>query len=129
MAQPPYGPSDPYGYGPDAYGGGYGPPQPSVQHHYYGAPPPMMPPTNGMATAALICGIAGIVVCGLASPLAIIFGHISRGQIRRTGEQGDGMALAGLILGYIVTVLWLLVVLFYFGLIAALISSDHASGA
>jgi hypothetical protein len=125
MAQPPYG-SDPYGY--DPYGA-YGAPQPpaSVQHHYYGAPPVMMPPTNGMATAALICGIAGFLLCGLASPLAIIFGHIARGQIRRTGEQGDGMALAGLILGYVVTVFMVLIVLFYFGLIAAIVSSSSTT--
>jgi len=33
--------------------------------------------------------------------LAIPFGHIARSQIRRTGEQGSGVALAGLILGYL----------------------------
>ncbi len=32
---------------------------------------------------------------------AIILGHRARRQIRETGEQGDGMALAGLVLGYI----------------------------
>ena len=32
---------------------------------------------------------------------AIVLGHIARRQIRQTGEAGDGMALAGLILGYV----------------------------
>jgi len=50
--------------------------------------------TNSPAVAAL--------VLGLVFPLlAIPFGRIARSQIRSTGEQGSGMALAGLILGYL----------------------------
>jgi hypothetical protein len=37
----------------------------------------------------------------IASIAAIITGHIARSQIKRSGEQGAGMALAGLILGYV----------------------------
>lgn len=56
--------------------------------------------TSGLAIAALVLGI--VWAYGVGSLLAIIFGHVARGQIRR-GERsgGDGMALAGLILGYI----------------------------
>jgi hypothetical protein len=50
-------------------------------------------PMNVMAVLALIFGLGG----GL---LGIIFGHIARSQIRRTGERGLGMATAGLVLGY-----------------------------
>jgi hypothetical protein len=50
--------------------------------------------TNTMAILALIFGLAG----GL---LGIFFGHIARAQIRRTGEQGWGLATAGLVLGYL----------------------------
>lgn len=50
--------------------------------------------TNGMAIAALICGFTVPLI-------AIPLGHIARSQIRKTGEQGDGLALAGLILGYL----------------------------
>lgn len=52
------------------------------------------PHTNSMAVAALVLGI-------VIAPLAIPVGHIARSQIKRTGEQGNGLALAGLILGYI----------------------------
>ena len=58
------------------------------------------PPTNGMAVTALVCGVASFVV-GITFIPAIIFGHIAQRQIRRTGEQGGGLALAGLILGYV----------------------------
>ncbi|QFG23179.1 DUF4190 domain-containing protein [Actinomadura sp. WMMB 499] len=110
MAQPPY---DPYGYGSqDPYA-----PQPAVQHHHYGPPP--APPTNGMATAAMVCGLIGIVFCGFTSILAIIFGHVAQSQIRRTGEGGSGMATAGLVMGYIVTALWAAIWIFYIVVIAA----------
>jgi peptidyl-prolyl cis-trans isomerase B (cyclophilin B) len=56
-----------------------------------------------MAIAALICGL-------LFAPLGIIFGHISLSQIRRTGEQGRGLAIAGLVLGYLLTALTVLAV-------------------
>lgn len=59
-------------------------------------------PTNALAIAALVCGI-------VFAPLGIIFGHISLSQIKRTGEQGRGLALTGLILGYAITVLTVLV--------------------
>jgi zinc transporter ZupT len=50
--------------------------------------------TNTSAILALVFGIAG----GL---LGIIFGHIALSQIKRTGEEGRGLAIAGLVLGYI----------------------------
>ncbi|MFC8934238.1 DUF4190 domain-containing protein [Rhodococcus sp. NPDC057135] len=55
--------------------------------------------TNSLAIAALVCGF-------VFAPLAIVFGHISLGQIRRTGEQGHGLAVLGLVLGYF----WVIVV-------------------
>jgi hypothetical protein len=58
--------------------------------------------TNGMAIAAMICGIAQFFGFWLLGTIpAVVLGHIARRQIRQTGEQGDGMALAGLILGYV----------------------------
>lgn len=56
--------------------------------------------TNGTAVAALICGIAQFAFFPLFIP-AIILGRSARRQIRVTGEQGDGLARAGLTLGYV----------------------------
>ncbi|WUH91506.1 DUF1707 and DUF4190 domain-containing protein [Streptomyces sp. NBC_00433] len=71
-----------------------------------GAPPyvtmvPAMPSTNGQAVASLVCGICGTFTMGLASIPAVILGHRAKSEIRRTGQQGEGMAIAGLILGYL----------------------------
>ena len=62
-------------------------------------PYPPYPPgrTNALAIASLVCAF-------VFAPLAILFGHLSLSQIRRSGEQGRGMAVAGLVIGYIVTV-------------------------
>jgi uncharacterized membrane protein len=67
--------------------------------------------TNGMAIASLVCGIGQVFALFPAGVAAVILGHMARRRIRQTGEQGDGMAVAGLILGYIGIVLTVLLVL------------------
>jgi DUF1707 SHOCT-like domain/Domain of unknown function (DUF4190) len=67
------------------------------------ARPAMVTPvakTNGFAIASLACGLGQFMFGPLATIPAIVFGHMARSQIRRTGEQGAGLALAGLILGW-----------------------------
>jgi hypothetical protein len=81
------------------------------------APPQQVQPwqasqrTNGLAIAALVCGVGQLVAFFPATILAIVLGHKARRDIRRTGEQGDGLARAGIILGYIGLALGLLGVL------------------
>lgn len=53
------------------------------------------------ATGTNTIAILSLVFAFFFPLLGVIFGHIARSQIRRTGEQGDGLALAGLIIGYI----------------------------
>lgn len=55
---------------------------------------------NSLAIASLACGIAQFMVGPLATIPAIVCGHMARRQIRRDGEQGAGLALVGLILGW-----------------------------
>ncbi len=59
--------------------------------------------TNGMAIASLACGIGQLLAGFPAGIAAIVLGHQARRRIRVTGEHGDGMARAGLILGYVGT--------------------------
>jgi Domain of unknown function (DUF1707)/Domain of unknown function (DUF4190) len=56
--------------------------------------------TNGLAMASLACGLAQFMFGPLATIPAIVFGHMALHQIRRSGEQGAGLAIAGLILGW-----------------------------
>ena len=68
--------------------------------------------TNGFAIASLACGLAQFMFGPLPTIPAIVFGHMARGQIRRTGEQGAGLALAGLVLGWATVILGILLIAF-----------------
>lgn len=69
-------------------------------------------PTNPLAIVSLVTAVLGLGIVG------IICGHIARSQIRRTGDAGDGLALAGLIVGYVITVLEVLVLVALFFAVA-----------
>jgi hypothetical protein len=85
QAPPPYG-QQPYGqppYAPQPYG--------------YGYPPPRR--TNGLAIASMVLGIVWLYWIG--SVLALVFGYVARKQIRERGDAGGGMAVAGIVLGWV----------------------------
>ena len=72
------------------------------------------PRTPGQAYAALILGIVGLVVCPLLPSIAaVVFGHLAKGEIDRAGGQlgGRGLAMTGLILGWIGVAFWALIFL------------------
>ncbi|MGY1764128.1 DUF4190 domain-containing protein [Geodermatophilus sp. SYSU D00779] len=116
-SQPGYGGQPPYGqpaYGPPpGYGGqpGYGVPG-------YGLPPGYVypRPTNTLA-------ILSLVMAFVFSPVGLVLGIVARRQMRQTGEQGEGLALAGIIIGGIGTALAVLAFVFFFLALAAAGSS------
>ena len=58
------------------------------------------PRTNPLAIASLACG-NGQPFTGMLSTIpAIVLGHMARREIRRTGEDGSGLATVGLVLGW-----------------------------
>ena len=65
--------------------------------------------TNGLAIASLACGISQFMLGPLPTIPAIVLGHMARHQIKRTGEDGAGLALAGLLLGWAAVVLGVLI--------------------
>jgi hypothetical protein len=90
------------------------PPPPAYQQPVYQQPvyqqpmyqQPMYQPaprTNGFAIASLVCSLVCINILG------IIFGHVAISQINKTGEGGKGLATAGLILGYLSLVGWIII--------------------
>ena len=88
--QPGYGTPPAHGTAP-AYGTAYPPAA------YATAPPPSQ--THGKAIASLVLSLVGL--CGVGSLIAVILGHQSRGQAKREGRPPSGMALAGVIIGYV----------------------------
>lgn len=84
------------------------------------APPPQPPPTppasggsgyyapassttNGLAVASLVSSIAGFVICGIGFIIGVVLGYIAKNQIDQSGgtQQGRGMAVAGIIIGWV----------------------------
>ncbi|MFG2208417.1 DUF1707 and DUF4190 domain-containing protein [Streptomyces sp. NPDC048638] len=78
-------------------------PRPGVPATFMPMPMQMPMPvhTNSSATGALICGILMPMTWGATSIPAVILGHKARAEIRRTGERGDGQAIAGIVLGWL----------------------------
>lgn len=69
-------------------------------------PPPVKATTPGLAIWSLVLGILSVVLCWigmLAAIPAVVCGHVAHSRIRNSGGtlNGAGMALAGLILGYV----------------------------
>ena len=69
-------------------------------------PNPAPRTTNALAIISFICGLLGLVgglpSAGVINIVAIVMGHMARSQIcQNPNEDGAGMALAGLIMGYI----------------------------
>ncbi|WP_280886509.1 DUF1707 and DUF4190 domain-containing protein [Streptomyces sp. LBL] len=84
-------------------------PQPAV----VGVPgtflPAPRPRTNGKAVAAAVCGLLCVPTFGLTGVPAVVLGHVARREIQRGGEGGDGLAITGLVLGWLSTACWALV--------------------
>lgn len=76
------------------------------------SPPPQETKTNGFSIASLVLGI--IWIYWLGSILAVIFGHVALSQIKKANgrQTGRGMAIAGLVLGYIGVATLILFVIF-----------------
>lgn len=99
--------------------------QPYSQQPYgqqpYGQPPMIViaQPNSGMATASMVFGIIGLVfgwcMCGIPSLIAIILGHIGMGQTREGRLGGRGMAIAGLVMGYVLIIPTVILTFFLFG--------------
>lgn len=90
--------------------------------------------TSTLAVISLVAGILGWTLLPFIGSLgAIITGHMARSEIRRSAGtvDGDGLAIAGLVLGWgsvVVTVIGILLAVMFFGGIAALLAWLGLSG-
>jgi hypothetical protein len=112
--QPQYGQPQ---YGQPQYG------QPQYGQPAYGTPyaaPQAAPGTNLMAILSLVFAFIVPVV-------GIVLGHIAKRQLKTSGESGDGIATAGLVISYIFTGLTL-VACCGFGALAIFASQNGTTG-
>ena len=107
----PYQQQPPYTQPPQQY-----PPQPGAPYaqHYHTPVQVVAGVSNAKATWSLVCGIIGIFICPIIfSVIAIALGFIARNEIAATGgvQKGDGLALAGIILGFagiVLGIIWVI---------------------
>jgi Domain of unknown function (DUF4190) len=100
--------------------------------------PPVSPatsrPTSSLAVISLVAGIVSWLLLPFVAGLAaIICGHMARSEIRSSNGtlEGDGLAIAGLVLGWINVVLCVLTVaaiVLFFGGLAVLLGVLGVSG-
>jgi hypothetical protein len=90
-----------------------------------GYPPPGYPSSPGPRTSpnaivALVLGIIALTGCGLAGIPAVVLGYRARREIRESAgqQEGDGLALAGVVLGWIGVALTAVLVVGFAALIA-----------
>lgn len=74
---------------------------------------PQQPVAPATSTGTNILAILSLVAAFVFPLAAIILGHIGLSQIKKTGEQGRGLALAGTICGYVFTAIGLLIIVVY----------------
>lgn len=117
---PPYAPpGGPYAYGPSGYTG------PAWSAH------PAATPYDGLAIGSLVTSLVGLVTAFLcfvpilACPVGAVLGHVALRRIAETGKQGRGLALAGIIIGWIATAL---LVLGTVAFVAVAVASADTSG-
>jgi hypothetical protein len=121
--QPGYGQSPQYGqapgygqgqygqaqYGQGQYGQGQYPGQAPAAYGY-GYPGAQTNKSNALAIASLVCGLGGLVI-GISAPLGVILGIIALVQIKKRKESGTAMAVVGIVVGGLITLLGIVLIL------------------
>jgi len=126
----------PGGGGPPALPGAassYAPPYSNVGPQAWAGAPPT---NSGLAVASMVLGILCLILffthvfALLLGLMAVVFGHVSRSSINRSQGRigGSGMALTGLITGYIGTALAIVIISFAAFIFTQVLDKDSEFG-
>ena len=127
---PPYGapqhpynaPQQPYSASQQPYGAA---PQYAAAPGYSGYPAP--PKSNSMAIVSFVSSLVGLFVIPIVGQIVgIITGHISLNQLKTSGENGRGLALAGTIIGWVSLGLAILGIILFFAVFIPFVISNGA---
>ena len=106
---------------PQAYGPGVAPGMPAMPGYQPVPQPGIGRRTNALAITSLVLGVVQFVgwfiflVPGLlAAILAIVLGFVAAKQVSRSGESGRGLAISGVVLGFLgIVVVGILIIVGY----------------
>jgi hypothetical protein len=96
-------------------------PYSAPQQPYAAAAGAPAPKWNTLAIISLVASVIGVHLAG------IITGHIALNQIKKTGEQGNVLAIIGLILGYLGIVVVVILGIVWIGILVAAGTSGYTS--
>jgi len=103
MTEPPESPQPP----PSPSGAAYPAPPPMP---YAGQAPAPIQPRNGLGIAALVLAIVALISCWtiaggvIVGIVAVVLGFVARGRVKRGEANNGGVALAGIVLGFLAIV-------------------------
>src|SRR3954463_8737580 len=110
------------------YPGSYPPPPPQP---YSGYAPPPVAPKNGLGIAALVVAIIGLVFCWtvvggvILGVGAVIIGFVSRGRVKRGEATNGGVAIAGIVLGFLAIIVALVFIPIWIGVFNEVGGTDY----
>lgn len=111
----PYGPPQQPGYGVPMAGNpgqqpGHGAPMAAQAAAHPGGCGPPAPETNGVALAAMAVSLFAIIFGPVVGVVGLVLGHVALRQIKRQPHryEGRGAALTGVLVGWSVCGLWIL---------------------
>jgi hypothetical protein len=110
------------------YPGSYPPPPPQP---YSGYAPPPVAPKNGLGIAALVVAIIGLVFCWtvvggvILGVGAVIIGFVARGRVKRGQATNGGVAIAGIVLGFLAIIVSLVFIPIWIGMFDEMGGSDY----
>ncbi len=119
----------PYPYPTGAYPGGYPPPPPQPYGGYGYAPPSA--PRNGLGVTALVIAVVALlssfsvvggIVLGIA---AVVIGFAGRSRVKRGEANNGGVALAGVILGFVAMIVGLAFIAVWVGVFKEVGAGDY----
>jgi hypothetical protein len=111
-----------------AYPGSYPPPPPQP---YSGYAPPPVAPKNGLGIAALVVAIIGLVFCWtvvggvILGVSAVIIGFVARGRVKRGQATNGGVAIAGIVLGFLAIIVSLVFIPIWIGMFEGMGGTDY----
>jgi hypothetical protein len=107
----------------------YPPPPPQPYSGF--TPPPPAGPRNGLGIATLVLAIIGLVVCwtvvgGVPLGLcAVIIGFVAWGRVKRGEATNGGVAIAGIVLGFLAIIVSLVFIPIWIGVFGEIGATDY----
>jgi len=125
MSEPPPPPPPPQ-WG--AYPGSY-PPPPPLPYAGYTYPP--TGPRNGLGITALVLAIIGLVFCWtvaggvILGVIAVVIGFVARGRVKSGQATNGGVAIAGIVLGFLAIIVSLIFIPIWIGVFRQVGGTDY----